>query len=100
MFHDLPVNTSVGGVGIFVKNSLNCKLRPDLYLSSSSHKLENLWLEISKNKIKYIIGGIYRHPNQKIQEFSDLLEINLSKISKDKSPCKIAGDINIDLFKS
>src|ERR1051325_12255119 len=100
LFHDLPVNTSVGGVGISVKNSRNCKLRPDLYLSSNSHKLENLWLEISKNKIKYIIGGIYRHPNQKIQEFSDLLEINLSKISKDKSPCIIAGDINIDLLKA
>ena len=71
-----------------------------VFLLVFSHKLENLWLEISKNKIKYIIGGIYRHPNQIIQEFSDLLEINLSKINEDKSPCIIAGDINIDLLKA
>ena len=97
---DLPVDSCVGGIGIFVKKALPCKLRPDMRLQSSNlHKTENLWLEISKNKTKYIVGGIYRHPNQNIQEFSDLIEPTLNKISKGKLPCFIAGDINIDFLK-
>ena len=59
LYHDLPSNTSVGGIGIFAKNSLNCKLRSDLHLSAVNQKVENLWLEISKNKASYIVGGIY-----------------------------------------
>ena len=55
---------------------------------------------IIKNKTKYIVGGIYRHPNQTIKEFCDILEPSLAKISKGKIPAFIAGDINIDLIKA
>ena len=100
LHYDLPNNSMVGGIGMFVKNSLNSKLRPDLHLPTNNQKIENLWIEVTKNRIKYIIGGIYRHPNQKIQDFTVLLESNLAKISKDKTPCIIAGDINIDFLKA
>jgi len=31
---------------------------------------ENLWFEIVRGNRKYIVGGIYRHPNKKIDEFN------------------------------
>ena len=33
-------------------------------------KMENIWIEVTKNKTKYIIGGIYRHPNTSIVEYT------------------------------
>ena len=100
-FSDLPITSSVGGIGFFVKKSLSCKPRTDLNLpKSATFKCENLFFEIIKNKTKYIVGGIYRHPNQAIKEFCDILEPTLSKISKGKTPAFIAGDINIDLIKA
>ena len=86
---------------MFIKKTLNCKLRNDLSLSAREDiKIENLWFEIEKNDKKFIVGGIYRHPNQNIQSFTDLLELNLIKINKGKSPCFITGDFNIDFLKA
>ena len=98
---DLPVGSRVGGVGIFVKKSLCVTCRHDLKLKSEEdNKIENIWLEVTKNTSKLIIGGIYRHPNQNVNNFSTLLEHNLAVISAGKSPCVVVGDINIDLIKS
>jgi len=33
------------------------------------HRIENVWLEVDEKNRYYIIGGIYRHPNQQIDEF-------------------------------
>ena len=99
-YYDLPKNTSIGGLGIYVKTDLVHKQRSDLHLSSSNTlKCENMWVEVTKNKHKYLIGGVYRHPNQNILEFTSALENNLDKISKGNVPCIIAGDINIDFLK-
>ena len=100
LYTDLPFNTSVGGVGMYIKKSLCSKLRNDLQLSTSvDSRVENLWLEITKNNVRYIVGGIYRHPNSNLEEFTSLLEKNLSKIVRGKLPCFIAGNMNIDLLK-
>jgi len=61
--------------------------------------IENLWLEVIRGNKKYIVGGIYRHPNQNIDEFNNLLDQSLSIIRNTKAPCIIAGDINIDLIR-
>ena len=54
---------------------------------------------MEKDNNKYVIGGIYRHPGQGIEEFSVELEKCLSAISSQSCPCIIAGYINIDLCK-
>jgi hypothetical protein len=46
------------------------------------------------------VGGIYRHPNCDIAEFTQTFETTLSKLAEQKYPCIIAGDINIDLAKN
>jgi hypothetical protein len=97
---DLPVETNVGGIGIFVKNSLDVRLLPEYNIASSeNNKIENLWLEINRKGNKYIIGGCYRHPNQNISEFKTSLDKTLCLIASRKIPCVFAGDINIDLLK-
>ena len=50
-------------------------------------------------KIKYIIGGIYRHPNRFIKEFTETLGKKLHALNCTKQPCFLAEDINIDFSK-
>lgn len=100
MYYDLPSDSVAGGVCMFINKSLSVRDRKDLRLLSDSNcKTENLWFEVTKYKSKFVIGGIYRHPNQNIDIFANKLEITLNKICCEKLPCIIAGDINIDLLK-
>ena len=89
-YYDPPKNSTIGGIGMYIKKNLLCKARLDLALVSKPDlKIENLWFEISKNRRKYLIGGIYRHPgsNFSIPVFSQELELTLNKISCGKTPC-------------
>jgi len=90
----------VGGVGIYIKNSITHKQYDGLkILSENDCVLENVWLEISKDRQTYIIGGMYRHPGQNLEKFTNVLENTLIQIRKLNKPCLIAGDFNIDLLK-
>ena len=68
-------------------------------LSTNKNTLEHIWLELDNGICKYIVGALYRHPNQNINDFNDILDARLSEISKSHVPCLIVGDINIDLCK-
>ena len=99
-YYVLPQSSSIGGIGMYVKKLSFCEIRSDLQLPKHSDvRVDDLWIEICKNKTKYIVGGIYRHPNSNINIFTDLLDDNLNKISSKKRPCFIVGDINIDFLK-
>ena len=100
-YYDLPLVSDVGGVGIYVRsNILHCIVSSYKIVSSIECPLENLWIDVTKNSNRYIIGGIYRHPGHKISNFTEKLDNILTQISNCKIPCFIAGDINIDLKKS
>ena len=82
-YYDAPCLSTVGGVGVFVKNDYSCTVIDNLKISTSNcNKVENIWIKISKDKLKFIIGAIYRHPNHNIHEFATMLESNLCSISK------------------
>ena len=99
-YYDLPIEGKVGGVGLYVKNVYTHHHLPSFKLPNSvSLRVENIWIEVVKNTTKYIIGGIYRHPNTRITDFKDSMDVILSNLSTQKSPCFIAGDINIDISK-
>ena len=99
-YYTVPEGTAVGGIGMFVKNTFTCNEIIDLQLPSTpDNRVETLWLEISCSNLKYIVAGIYRHPNNKITDFSTKLENVLLKLSASRTPCIIAGDINIDISK-
>jgi len=99
-YYDVPSYTNVGGVGIYVKDKFTVKELHDYKIYSNDKvKVENIWLEVSQSDSKYIIGGIYRHPNSSILDFYSAIDPVLCKISSQNSSCFIAGDINIDLIK-
>ena len=85
IFHyDLPAVSNVGGIGIYIKNSLSHCVTDNYKINNTDLcKIENLWLEVTKGNSKYIIGGIYRHPGQKLvilQKYSIRLSPNLPKV--------------------
>jgi len=81
----------------FVSNSL-CHNTVDTYKMDCAN-VENLWIEVLKQNKKYIIGGVYRHPNSNVKEFTSELDCVLSNVNRWKTPCVLADDFNIDLSK-
>jgi len=99
-YYDLPIAGSVGGVGLYVKDSLiHDELTSFKIQSTPDCLLENIWIEISNQKQKYIVGGIYKHPGQSVSKFTDVLQETLVQLQKTKLPSLIVGDINVDLMK-
>ena len=95
----MPADTNVGGIGIFVKSTLNITFRDDLkIISSNNNKAENLWIEIVKSSTKNIVAGIYRHLGQRIDVFNDSIRNSLNVISQSKTTCVVVGDYNINLL--
>jgi len=90
-YYDLPVHTNVGNVGIFVRSEFNICVLPQYKLKSNDiNKIENIWLEITTdNKNKYLLGAMYRHPNQNISDFTKLLDNTLASLSNQKLLCII-----------
>jgi len=56
LYYDLPVSSCVGGVGIYVKNTLNQRKTVALEMDSTDDcRIENIWLETSNGTQKYVI---------------------------------------------
>jgi hypothetical protein len=51
---------------------------------------------VNKNKKKYIIGGMYHHPNQNVSAFKHRMDDLMAEIVSCQLTCIIAGDTNID----
>jgi hypothetical protein len=94
-----------GGVGIFVRDGLNFKERPDL----ENYRLktfENIVLEIQYPSKSFIISNIYRSPNpptpltnaEHIDSFLATLDSHLSKLSDLNSHSYVFLDANINLL--
>ena len=87
LFHDFPVDSNIGGVGMYIKNDLNPKLNTSLHLESNlSCKVESVWLLIVKQGVTFNIGGIYRHTGHSIAEFSNRLDKILTKFNAKNVP--------------
>lgn len=88
-----------GGVGMFVNNEIDFKLRHDIGIFDSQI-MESVFIELPRaNETNIIIGTIYRPPNTNIQVFIAELNRVLAKLSNEQKPCYLMGDFNIDLLK-
>ena len=97
-FYDSP-SARAGGVGIYVKKSLNATQTAKYNYSLPSHVVRNyesVWIEIGKGKNTIVVGGFYRHPNTSIKKFSEEFLFSLDKL-KNVKYCYLFGDINICL---
>ena len=84
-----------GGTAVYVKKSLQVKLRQEL-----NSNLENTWLEL---EVKYqnlnrkiIIGCIYRPPSYSSKNFFDCMPFALDKLEQENKFIVLAGDFNFN----
>ncbi|XP_031571341.1 uncharacterized protein LOC116305543 [Actinia tenebrosa] len=88
-----------GGVGLFIKDDINFKIRNDLTVFDSQI-LESIFIEIIRpHQRNVVIGVLYRPPNSNFQMFMNKLNEILPKFSKEQKDCYLMGDFNIDLLK-
>ena len=86
-----------GGVGLYIKTSLDPVPRPDL--DSASDEYERIWAEIETSKDKNIlICCAYRHPCTKIEHFTEYIQRILSNPSIANKQVFILYDFNINLL--
>ena len=91
-------NRKGGGVGFYISNNLNYKLRTDL---NEEGIIESLFIEIISTTSKnIIIGNIYRPLSGHFEIFENKLNEILANVDKTKKISYLTGDFNIDLVKS
>ena len=87
-------NRSGGGVGFFIRDSINFRPRPDL----NDLEIEILTIQISKQNVKpFLITTLYRPPNDPIDtlyRFENCLQL----IDNDSKESIILGDVNYDFL--
>ena len=100
-FHDLPASNDYGGVAVFVKSELGPVEVPELKIRKSCQcsncNYENVWVEFTKNGLKSVVGGIYRHPGGNVSHFNNSMEMCLKNSSK-YDFALWGGDVNIDII--
>ena len=101
-FHDLPISNDYGGVAIFIKSNLSPVEIPELKINKSCQcsncNFENVWVEFTKNGMKSVVGGIYRHPGGNVSHFNESIDKSLKKSSK-YDFALWGGDVNIDIIQ-
>ena len=100
-----PTQTSHGGSGFYIRDTLAFKRRNDLLLNPpDTADFKSTFLEIVlPNKKHLIVGCIYRHPSSKItlEDFSkNYLDPILGIISAENKTCALVGGFNIDLLNT
>ena len=69
----MPSKSANGGALLYIRDTINNKLRPDLNKAEKEKELESIFIEILKETSKNVrIGCIYRHPYMHLKEFNDL----------------------------
>ena len=98
-FYHKGTTTSWGGVGLFIKESLSISICKEFDINIPNY--EDMWIQLDLgNNKKCIVGVIYRHPKQKLSEFSNSFESNIEKLNSRKLMYYIGGDFNADLLQS
>lgn len=84
-----------GGVGIYVKENLNC----ELLVANCSEILEEVWVKVELDRKQFFFGSLYRTPGfSNFDAFVDCLEERFSVFSVGDIIC--GGDLNINLLDS
>ena len=98
-----PIDSSAGGVTLYISNTLAFKPRTDLSSSLYSSKLfESVFVEIvNPNKPNLLVGVIYRHPCMSLKSFnSDFLKPFLHKVGLENKELILLVDFNVNLLNT
>ena len=83
-----------GGLIVYVKNTVRCVRRNDL----EQDDIECMFIEIfPPNSRSFIIGNIYRHPNENIY-WNEIFETQIEKVLEADKELYLLGDFNRDLL--
>ncbi len=90
-----------GGVGLFMKNDLNYKIREDISVFIP-HVFESLFVEIINTKERNMIVGVIYRPNTEpradLDIFSSNMETIMDTINNNNMSSLIMGDMNVDIL--
>ena len=81
-----------GGVALYIKNTLNRKLRSDL----SKSNVEAVFVEVTVNDTSFIVSAAYRQPSADTEYFNNLVDCIESII--DKHELVLLGDLNFSEY--
>ncbi len=91
-----------GGVGLFMKDTLNYKIREDISVFIP-HIFESVFVEIINTKERNLIVGVIYRPNTEpradLDIFSSNMEAIMDTINNELKHTMIMGDLNIDLLR-
>ena len=94
-----PTEAAKGGTLLYIADNLNYKPRKDLEIYETK-KIESTFVEvINKTGKNIIIGCIYKHHTISPKDFTKTMTPLLSKLSKEKKTCYLAGDFNMNLLQ-
>ena len=97
-FHEIfrkDCDKNGGGVAIYVRSNIKCKIREDF-----GDDLESISVELDVPYVKPIlVTTLYRPPDSRVELFS-FIENMISKIDQEGKECILTGDFNCYLFKS
>ena len=89
--------TQAGGVGIYIKNSLQYSINQCTKICLT--KTEHLWVDISTNQRSVTVGVVNRHPDDSataIDKFNEEFNELLVLLNNTKCPFYCLGDFNVN----
>ena len=88
----------LGGIGIYLANNLDYKIRSNLSFDNSE-STDSLFVEVTIPKGKnIIIGVVYRDPDSNFRSFVKCFNEVIDRISKENMLCYLMGDFNVNLM--
>ena len=83
-----------GGVVVYIRDNINCHVRPDLHVGN----VECIWLELKFKTKMYLYGTFYVPPNSNMQIWDDLQQsIDLALSSN--IDIIVTGDFNVNQLR-
>ena len=98
--HALRHVRSGGGVGLYLSDNLDYRIRTDIY-ADEDEVMESLFIEIiGPHERNVIVGLTYRPLNQNVNDFVTRMNDVLEKISRDNKTCYLMGDFNLNVLNN
>ena len=92
-FYSTNILSNKGGVCMYVKNCIPCKIRTDLL--TSTNYLESVFVECVVDNEKLVIGMVYHRPGS---SFPNFIEDFINLLEKIRCKCILLGDFNINIL--
>ena len=96
-YHSIRKNSIGGGVAIYLKKNINCKIIPEITLNESY--IESVFIQSCRLNKKFLIGCCYRPPSGDLEQFQEFIDNKLNNLSSESNDLIVCGDFNLDMLK-